>query len=741
MNVAKVIIDLSLDKAFDYLIPDELKGQVHVGGQVHVPFGRGKRRGYVLNIVAETDYDKPLKKIISIAEHHTRIPEKILELGRWMAEYYCCSREQAVRALLPSAVRSGKVKHKTLRIFSIADTEKAEQFVIENNDKKRSAGQLRIVKLLLANQGVAQEHLMQQAEVSMSPINTLLKKGLLAEEKRVVRNDPFADITVIRTEPLKPNPEQQQALDTIYSVIEDHKEKHVILIHGVTSSGKTEVYLQSIARVLEKGQEAIVLVPEISLTPQTVQRFRARFGDLVSVLHSRLTERERFDEWSKINDGLVKIVVGARSALFAPFRNLGLIVVDEEHESTYKQGESPRYHARDMAVLRGKMENAVVLLGSATPSFESYYNAKQGKYVLVELLKRVDDCKLPGVKLVDQRMGGKPEEGKSNLISKILKNAVKDRLDAGEQTILFLNRRGYARQMMCDVCGFVAECSSCSIAYTYHKKRESLACHLCGDVIRAYHRCPKCNSDEIRYAGSGTEKVEGMLKGMFPMARIARMDSDTMRKSSSYEKVLNEFKRGDLDILIGTQMIAKGLHFPNVTLVGVLNADQALYIPDFRSGERTFQLLTQVAGRAGRGDIAGEVLIQTYNPENETIKFAADHNYIDFYQYDMEVREMLLYPPAGHLMTVYFRSEDLAQCRQYSLDFMEHLRPLCHKEIIVTEPAPAPLERVKGKYRYMIVFRGNKMTTLRQQLRRMVLNSKRIKGLDVYVDVDAHSLM
>ncbi|MDD5728761.1 MAG: primosomal protein N', partial [Victivallales bacterium] len=560
MNVAKVIIDLSLDKAFDYLIPEELQGRVHVGVQVHVPFGRGKRRGYVLNIVAKSDYAKPLKAIISIAEHHTRIPEKILELGRWMADYYCCTREQAVKALLPSAVRSGKVKHKTLRIFAIADTGKAEQFIIANTGKKSKAGQLQAVKTLLTSQGMAQEQLLAAAEVSMSPVNTLLKKGVITEERRVVRNDPFADVTILRTEPLRLNPEQAQALDKICGLLEDHEERHVILIHGVTSSGKTEVYLQAIARVLAQGEEAIVLVPEISLTPQTVQRFRARFGDLVSVLHSRLTERERFDEWSKINDGLVKIAIGARSALFAPFRKLGLIVVDEEHESTYKQGESPRYHARDMAVMRGKLENAVVVLGSATPSFESYYNAKQGKYLLAELFKRVDDCRLPVVKLIDQRLGAMPEKGQSNLISKILKNAIRDRLDAGEQTILFLNRRGYARQMMCDVCGFVAECASCSVAYTYHKQRESLACHLCGNVIKAYSRCPQCNSDQIRYAGSGTEKAETMLRGIFPHARVARMDSDTMRKSSSYEEVLSAFKRGDLDILIGTQMIAKGLH-------------------------------------------------------------------------------------------------------------------------------------------------------------------------------------
>ncbi|MDD5697520.1 MAG: primosomal protein N' [Victivallaceae bacterium] len=740
MNIAKVIIDLSLDKSFDYLIPDELQRRVHVGVQVHVPFGRSKRRGYVLNIVAESEYDKPLKSILSIAERHCRIPEKLMELGRWMAEYYCCSREKAVRALLPGAVRSGKVKHKILRLFSVATPCEAEKFVIEHTDCKRRAGQVSVVKYLLTAQSVAQEQLLRGAGVTMSPVNSLLKKNIISEEKRIVRRDPFADITVVRSQPLTPNPEQAKALQTISGVLANPGDRHVVLIHGVTGSGKTEIYLQTIARILETGREAIVLVPEISLTPQTVQRFRARFGDLVCVLHSRLTEGERFDEWSKINDGLVKIVVGARSALFAPFRNLGLIVVDEEHESTYKQNEAPRYHARDLAVMRGKMENAVVLLGSATPSFESYYNAKQGKYLLVELFKRVDNCSLPQVKLIDQRLGIS-EPGHSNLFSPVLVNAIKDRLNAGEQTILFLNRRGYARQMMCDVCGFVAQCHSCSIAYTYHKKRESLACHLCGDVIRAYTRCPQCNSDKIRYSGSGTEKIESLAHGIFPTARIARMDSDTMRQASSYEDVLGHFKRGELDILIGTQMIAKGLHFPNVTLVGVLNADQGLYIPDFRSGERTFQLLTQVAGRAGRGDVSGEVLVQTYNPDNETIKYAVRHDFINFYKYDMAVREACHYPPDGHLTAVFFRSANLAECRQYALDFMEYLRPLCQPGITVTEPAPAPIERINGKYRYRIIFRGKKLHPLQQQLRRMLLQAKPVKGLDVYVDVDAYSLM
>ncbi|QSH42174.1 primosomal protein N' [Lentisphaerota bacterium ZTH] len=740
MNVAKVIVDLSLDKAFDYNIPEELKGRVHIGVQVKVPFGRSSRRGYVLNIIEKSDFDSPLKDIHSICERHTRIPERLVKLGRWMADYYCCSREQAVRTLLPRAVRSGKVKHKTLKLFSVADTRKAEEFVIAHSDKKRYESQLNVLRTLLRHQEVSQEQLLSESGTTISPVKTLLKNGLISEEKRVVRRDPFADVTIIADQPQTPTAEQKIALDKIYAMLEDNSTKHTLLLHGVTSSGKTEVYLQAISRALENGREAIVLVPEIALTPQTVRRFRARFGDMVSVLHSRLTEGERFDEWSKINDGLVKIAVGARSALFAPFQKLGLIIVDEEHESSYKQGEAPRYHARDVAVLRGKMEDAVVILGSATPSFESYKNALDGKYELAELRKRVDDCLLPSVKVVDNRLGAYDGD-RPSIFSKVLINEIRSRLERGEQTILFLNRRGFARQMMCEHCGYVAECPSCSVSYTYHKKRESLTCHLCGDVIRSYVRCPKCNAEDIRYSGSGTEKIEAIAAALFSKARIERMDSDTMRKASSYETVLNRFKRGEIDILIGTQMIAKGLHFPNVTLVGILNADQGLYIPDFRADERTFQLLTQVAGRAGRGDVRGEVVIQTFNPDNETIRCSVAQDFNAFFKYDMEMREALTYPPFGHLLAVHFRSEDQQVCMNYAEQFMQHIRPLCHEGVVITEPAPSPIERVKGKYRYMIILRGEKLKMLRQHIRRMILDTRHPKSLDIYVDVDAQSLL
>ncbi len=740
MRIARVIVDLSLDKGFDYNIPGSLAGKIHVGVQVKVPFGNSFRRGYVLNIIDHSEYHDGLKEIHSICEPHTRIPEPLVRLGRWMAEYYCCSREQAVRTLLPRAVRSGKVKHRTLKHYSVTDTAQAEKFIIENSCKARVAGQLLVVKALLRCKDLSQEKLMSEAGVTASAVSGLLKKGLVAEEKRVVRRDAYADVEIIHSKPLEPTPEQAAVLKKIYAMLEEPNGRNTMLLYGVTNSGKTEVYLQAIARTLEMGKESIVLVPEIALTPQTVRRFRARFGDMVSVLHSRLTEGERFDEWSKVSDGLVKIVVGARSALFAPFRNLGLIIVDEEHESSYKQSESPRYHARDVAVMRGHLENAVVILGSATPSFESFYNALNGKYELGEMLQRVQNCLMPRMNVVDGRIGA-VEPGKVTFFSKMLVDAVFDRLSKGEQTIIFLNRRGYARQMMCEHCGFVAGCPDCSISYTYHRQRESLSCHLCGDVIKAFARCPECGAEDIRYSGIGTEKVEAAAMMIFKEARVVRMDSDSMRKTSSYEDVLNRFRRGDVDILIGTQMIAKGLHFPNVTLVGIINADQSLYIPDFRSCERTFQLLTQVAGRSGRGDVSGEVIVQTCNPFNETIVHAVAQDFRKFYEYDMEVRKVLNYPPYGHLIAVYFRGLELAAVSNFAAEFMTKIRKYCHKEVIVTEPAPAPIERIKGNYRYMIIFRGSKLKHLREAIREQILHGLIPKNIEVYADVDAQSIM
>ncbi|MEO6034861.1 MAG: primosomal protein N', partial [Verrucomicrobiota bacterium] len=438
------------------------------------------------------------------------------------------------------------------------------------------------------------------------------------------------------------------------------------LLHGVTGSGKTEVYLQAIAHALEKGNGAIVLVPEISLTPQTVERFKARFSSgplktLVAVLHSHLSGGERHDEWHKIRQGRARIVIGARSAVFAPVDPLGLIIVDEEHENSYKQEESPRYHARDVAVVRGQMENAVVVLGTATPSLESFYNVTKGKYALLELLQRADDKKMPVVRVIDMRQVARKEKA-PQIFSHQLKEAITQRLEKKEQTILFLNRRGFATSMQCPLCGYIAECPNCSVSLTYHRAAEKLACHICGHEQKAPTICPepKCRNPQIRFSGMGTEKVENTLAKLFPHAKIKRMDSDTLKRKEDYRNILGDFKRGKIDIFVGTQMIAKGLHFPNVTLVGIIYADLSLHVPDFRAGERTFQLLTQVSGRAGRGDIEGEVFVQAFTPFHPAIQFARRHDFAGFYEQEIEFREQLKYPPLSRvaLLTIKGRNEE-----------------------------------------------------------------------------------
>jgi primosomal protein N' (replication factor Y) len=557
------------------------------------------------------------------------------------------------------------------------------------------------------------------------------------------------------------------------------------LLHGVTGSGKTEVYLQAIAHALEQGKGAIVLVPEISLTPQTVERFKARFSSgklqtLVAVLHSHLSAGERHDEWHKIRQGRARIVIGARSAIFAPVEPLGLIIVDEEHEHTYKQEEAPRYHARDVAIMRGQMEGAVVVLGSATPSLESYYNCKKGKYTLLELPERVDDQKMPLVRVVDMRQAARKEKG-TLVFSPQLKEAITKRLEKGEQTILFLNRRGYSSSLQCEKCGHVCECPNCSLALTYHRPENLLRCHLCGYNERVPKVCPndKCKNPAIRYSGLGTQKVEEVLGKLFPKARVKRMDADVMKRKEDYRQVLGDFRTGKIDILIGTQMIAKGLHFPNVTLVGIIFADLSLSMPDFRAGERTFQLLTQVAGRAGRGDVEGEVFVQAFAPFHPAIQYARRHDFVGFYEQELEFREQLKYPPTARvaLLTLKGRNEQKVQfaaehVRKALVQLLrggerekggkgtgEHATlfdaiapaneaaptppvapPEYFRDLIIAGPAPAPLLRAETFYRYQLMLRTGAMTRLSRELARLTNTLELPDDVTLTTDIDPVSL-
>jgi primosomal protein N' (replication factor Y) len=573
------------------------------------------------------------------------------------------------------------------------------------------------------------------------------------------------------------------------ATVTQHGTRNTFLLHGVTGSGKTEIYLQAIAYALEQGKGAIVLVPEISLTPQTVERFKARFSSgklqtLVAVLHSHLSAGERHDEWHKIRQGRARIVIGARSAIFAPVEPLGLIIVDEEHEHTYKQEEAPRYHARDVAIVRGQMEGAVVVLGSATPSMESYYNCQQGKYTRLDLPERVDDQKMPVVRVVDLRQAARKEKGPP-IFSPQLKEAITQRLEKGEQTILFLNRRGYSSSLQCERCGKVCECPNCSLALTYHRPENLLRCHLCGHNERVPAICPneKCKNPAIRYSGLGTQKIEEVLGKLFPKARVKRMDADVMKRKEDYRKVLGDFRTGKIDILIGTQMIAKGLHFPNVTLVGIIHADLSLNMPDFRAGERTFQLLTQVAGRAGRGDVEGEVFVQAFAPFHPAIQYARRHDFVGFYEQEMEFREQLKYPPASRvaLLTLKGRNEQKVQfAAEHVRRELKHLikggakesgkvekwesekgaaelnlgdalpvSPVSQtptfssahfRDLIIAGPAPAPLVRAETFYRYQLMLRTRAMSRLSRELARITNDLVLPEDVTLTVDIDPTSM-
>ena len=544
-----------------------------------------------------------------------------------------------------------------------------------------------------------------------------------------------------------------------------HPPSSTFLLHGVTGSGKTEIYLQALAHALEQGKGAIVLVPEISLTPQTVERFKARFSSgklqtLVAVLHSHLSAGERHDEWHKIRQGRARIVIGARSAIFAPVEPLGLVIVDEEHEHTYKQEEAPRYHARDVAVMRGQMENAVVVLGSATPSLESYYNCKRGKFTLLELPERVDDQKMPHVRVVDMRQAAAKEKG-NLVLSPQLKEAIHQRIERKEQTILFLNRRGYSTSLQCPKCGFVANCPNCSLALTYHRIEQKLSCHICGHEEKVPSVCPneKCRNPAIRFSGTGTQKVEDVLAKLFPNARVKRMDADAMKRKDDYRRILGDFRAGKIDILVGTQMIAKGLHFPNVTLVGIIYADLALHQPDFRAGERTFQLLTQVAGRAGRGDVEGEVFVQAFAPFHPAIQYARRHDFAGFYEQELEFRAQLKYPPFSRvaLLTLKGRNEDKvkfsAEHLRKVLESTVHspqsktgqtgdsgLKTVDFRDLIISGPAPAPLPRAETFYRYQIMLRTRAMSKLSRALAKTVASLALPEDVTLTVDIDPVNL-
>jgi primosomal protein N' (replication factor Y) len=757
--IARVSLELALRKEFDYSIPAGLIGQVEIGTRVQAPFGARKIFGTVTALAEESSYAN-LKPILRIVGAQTLVTPKILKLARWIGEYYCCAPETALKSVLPEVVRKKEEGwKKQLFVRALPASEEFPKLPKRQED---------VWNIIEERREMPLAELLELAETTAATVRKLEDRGLIEITSEISERDPYAREHILPTQPLALNEAQAVALQKITAAIDGKRQaddqkpapsstpvppaqagpSSTFLLHGVTGSGKTEIYLQAIAHALEQGKGAIVLVPEISLTPQTVERFKARFSTgklqtLVAVLHSHLSAGERHDEWHKIRQGRARIVIGARSAIFAPVDPLGLVIVDEEHEQTYKQEETPRYHARDVAIMRGQMEGAVVLLGSATPSLESYHNSKKGKYALLELPARVDDQKMPRVRVVDMRQAAAKEKG--NLIfAPQLKEAIQQRIERQEQTILFLNRRGWATALQCPLCGYVAPCPNCSVSLTYHRVEQKLVCHICGQIEKVPLICPdeKCRNPAIRFAGTGTQRVEETLAKLFPHARVRRMDSDTMKRKDDYRKTLGEFRAGKIDILVGTQMIAKGLHFPNVTLVGIIHADSALHQPDFRAGERTFQLLTQVAGRAGRGDVEGEVFVQAFAPFHPAIQYARRHDYTGFYDQEIEFREQLKYPPVTRvaLLTLKGRNEDKVK---FSADHIkrELEKGLAEfKDLIISGPAPAPLLKAETFYRHQIMLRARAMSKLSQTLANILPPVALPEDVTLSLDIDPVNL-
>lgn len=738
VRIASVVPDRAGEKVLDYRVPDELSAHVAIGSRVRIPVRKRELNGTVVN-VREDEPAFPLRPLLALHGEKPLLPARLLELARWMAEYYCSPLDVAVASVLPQAVRSGEVAAKRVAHVALNRQPSAEDIALL---EKRAPRQAEALRHLVRLENCAPLQAVAKASgASPAVLRSLAASGWLRIEQQEIGRDPHGSETFLPTRDLPLNPAQRSALEVIVEMMRGAQPSKPVLLHGVTGSGKTEVYLQAIREALADGRQALVLVPEISLTPQTVERFKARFAGIqrqIAVLHSHLSAGERRDEWHKIHRGEAQVVIGARSAVFAPLTRLGILIVDEEHEHSYKQEESPRYHARDVAVLRGRMEPCAVVLGSATPSLESYANALHGKYLRVELPERVDNRRMPILRVVDMR---RERRSGHEIFSQALLRGIEERLSRKEQTILFLNRRGYSTVMQCAECGEVIECPNCSIALTYHRDAQRLACHICGYGQVAPRACPACHDPKIRFSGVGTQKVEDAICRLFPQARVARMDADAMSRKDAYKNTLGAFQKGAVDILVGTQMIAKGLDFPNVTLVGIINADLGLHLPDFRAGERTFQLLTQVAGRAGRGEIEGEVIVQTFTPFSPSIQFARQHDYPGFAEQELDFRSKFAYPPYTRMILITLRSKSAERAEFCARTLARKLRENLPEGAICGEAAPAPLAKAKAFFRFQVMLRGPGARTLSRHVQHVLEALPMPEDVMVAVDVDPVNLL
>lgn len=709
--IAEVIIDSNvktLNKTFDYNIPKEMESNISIGSRVLIPFGKSKRleEGFVTNIKESTEYE--VKDIAKI-ELQSLTTEKIL-LSKWMAKKYFSNISECMNLMLKPGTTTknfaNRAKNKTGIFVSLAlEKEKIQEYIL--NNKIKSEKQIRILNYLIENDKTMQPELIEKTETSRAIIKTLEKNGLLKlQEEKVIRN-PLKNKNIKQTNKLKFTEEQEEAYTKVSNAIEKQEYKKYLL-YGVTGSGKTEIYLQLIEKVINEGKSAIMLVPEISLTPQMINRFIERFGkDIIAVLHSKLSVGERYDSWERIENGEARIVIGARSAIFAPVCNLGIIIIDEEHDSSYKSEMAPRYNAKEVATQIAKYNNIPLLLGSATPDIVTFYKAQNEDIELLKLSKRANNSSLPNVQVVDLKQ--ELANGNRTMISVKLYKLIQENLKNKKQTILFLNRRGFSTFVMCRDCGYVAKCKNCNISLTYHKKEEKLKCHYCGYEEEIHKICPECGSKKIKYFGTGTQKLELEINKIFPTASTIRMDIDTVTKKNSHEEILEKFNKDKIDILIGTQMIVKGHHFPNVTLVGVVSADGSLNIDDYRASERTFDILVQVAGRAGRENLQGNVIIQTYNPDNYSIQYAKKQNYDEFYNLEIKLRNQLRYPPFCDIIMFGISGETEEIVSKTAEKLYRNLKEQIEKEQIIAnvlKPLPAPIDKIKNRYRWRIIIKA-----------------------------------
>ena len=739
---AEVVFNLPLRDPFTYIIPPKLLGKVRVGMRVLAPFGRRRITGYVVNLVEKWDKPIALKTIAELPDLEPIVSEEILSLTRWLADYYQSAWGEAISSALPAGLdKTSYQLVKAVRLASNLPTEEEITDLLKRSPKQKSVFDL-----------------VRQKEINLAELETLIPGGKSAlrslKEKKLVEvftekkerqalvpegtmDQPFGSHLTF-------TPEQEAVFNEISSTIDAGKFQS-FLLHGITGSGKTEVYIRCIQRILEMDKTAIMMVPEISLTPQTVKRFRQRFGDRVAILHSGLSQTERYLEWKKIYEEKVSIAVGARSAVFAPFKNLGIIVIDEEHDGSYKQDSNPRYHARDTAVMRARSANAVVLMGSATPSMESVHNTQLKKYKYLSLKSRIGESMLPIVSMVDMKRERK-EFKNFAMLSGVLRSAIRDRLSRNEQIFLFLNRRGTARFVFCPDCGYVLECAHCSVTLTFHGTEDRLLCHYCNFKARMPNHCVECHGEVIRFSGFGTQKMEEEVNKLFPHARTTRIDRDTTRGRDSFAAMHRDMNAGNIDILIGTQMITKGHDFPNVTLVGVIHADLALNIPDFRSCERAFQLLTQVAGRAGRGKVPGKVIIQTNNPDHYMFEFVQEHDVNAFHEKELKLRRQLNYPPFTRLVAIELVSdnESLVKSTSEKLGRALTRQATRNKGVEILGPSKAALYQIQNKFRWHVILRGQKMQALQGILadsrELQELKSASSGKLKISVDVDPFNL-